>query len=76
MYKTIQLTLTARIATPAGAAIVSLTRTRKTHTATSTSYAITGNDEFLRALRPMAQQNARIPLELPTVFAKPVDGFV
>ena len=59
--------------TPAGSAIESLTITRKASSATTTTCAITANDELLRALRAIPQQNSRHPQEISKVFVKEVN---
>lgn len=73
MCEPIQNTPALTILTTAGPAMGSLTTTRTTPTATTTSCAITANIALLRALRPMEHQNAGLPHTLWKVFAKVVD---
>ena len=73
LYKPIRIVLAATIPTAAGAAMVSLTTTSKTPSATPISCAISVKTELLGALRAMEQQNARLPRALSMVFAKAVD---
>ena len=58
--------------TPGGSAIVSLTTSQTTPTTYSTNCAMTANDELIRKLRAVAQQNAQLPQQLSKVFAKAV----
>ena len=68
----VQVTTALTIPTPAGPAVVSLTTTRTTPTSTTSSCVITANDELLRTLRSMEQQNARLPREMFPMAIKPL----
>ena len=70
------ITSALTIPTPPGPAIGSITNTRTTPTATTTSCAITANDELLRALRAVEQENARFPHTLSRVFVKEVESLL
>ena len=67
-----QITSAVTSPTPAGSPIVSLTTTQTTPTTSATACAITANDELLRTLIAMAQQNAELPHELIKEFEKAV----
>ena len=57
-------------------AIVSLTTCRTMHTTMTTSGAITADDELLRTLRAMEQENSRLPLEISKIFARVMKPFL